>query len=400
MRLEGFYVQFAQVLDRTQNLRLHALHRRLREHVPDGVTDLYPGYVNLYVEYDAGRVSREQVRAWVRGALATLPESSGVPPRRIELPVRYDGEDLPAIASRTGLTTEEVVRRHSGADYHVYALGFTPGFPFLGEVMPELRLPRRDTPRARVPFNAVAIAQAQTCVYVLPSPGGWHLLGTALEVIYDPNRAAPFLLSPDDTVRFVPARGETPELPAVRELWPTRPPTPALEVVKPGLLDLVVDDGRFLQAHTGMARSGPMDAPAARQANVWAGNPPGTPLLELTLLGPVLRALKDVTVGFAGQGMTPLIGGQPPVNQNRMDLSSGQTLAFAPAPVGVRAYLALSGGLDTSPFLDSSSTDRTGLIGRPLARGDVLGQAGQGQGAGAGSGAAAPAAARVVTLRL
>ena len=204
-----------------------------------------------------------------------------------------------------------VIAAHSGVDYHVYALGFTPGFPFMGEVPPELRLPRRDTPRAQVPFNAVAVANAQSCVYVLPSPGGWNLLGTALTTIYDPHRAEPFLLAPGDTVRFVPAEGEAPSLPAARELWPALPQTPALEVIKPGLLDLLVDDGRFLQAHVGMARSGPLDIPAAQQATVYAGNPPGTPLLEFTLLGPTLRALRDLTLGFAGQGMTPRIDGQP-----------------------------------------------------------------------------------------
>ncbi|GAA3999332.1 5-oxoprolinase subunit PxpB [Deinococcus rubellus] len=376
MRLEGIYVQFGEVLDRVQNRRLHALHRRLRELVPAGITDLYPGYVNLYVEFDAEQLSHAEVRAWVRAALDVLPPDEPAEGRRVDLPVRYDGEDLADVAERSGLSVDGVIAAHSGVEYHVYALGFTPGFPFMGEVPPELRLPRRDTPRAQVPFNAVAVANAQSCVYVLPSPGGWNLLGTALTTIYDPHRAEPFLLAPGDTVRFVPAEGEPPSLPAARELWPALPHMPALEVIKPGLLDLLVDDGRFLQAHTGMARSGPLDIPAARQATVYAGNPPGTPLLELTLLGPTLRALRDLTLGFAGQGMTPRIDGQPVLDAHRLTLDRGQTLSFTAASAGVRAYLALAGGLETLPFLGSSSVDRTGLIGRPLTRGDVLGLAG------------------------
>ncbi|GHF42532.1 KipI family sensor histidine kinase inhibitor [Deinococcus metalli] len=405
MRLEGFYVQFSPVIDSAQNLRLHALHRRLREQIPDGVTELQPGYGNLYVEFDAERLRREEVQEWVRRALASLPATAGAEGRQVEIPVRYDGEDLPDVATRTGLTPAEVIRRHSGADYHVYALGFTPGFPFLGEVDPALRLPRRDTPRAQVPFNAVAIAQAQSCVYALPSPGGWNLLGTALTLLYDPNRAGPFLLAPGDRVRFVPAEGATPTLPAVRELWPARPHTPILEVVRPGLLDVLVDGGRFHQAHTGMARSGPLDAPAADNANRSAGNPPGTPLLELTLLGPVLRALRSVTVGIAGQGMTPLVDGQPVPEAGRVRLREGQVLSFAPSPVGVRAYLAVAGGVQTVPFLGSSSVDRTGLIGRPLARGDVLGAAGLDAGAPLRPSAPEPGdraegRSGVVTLRL
>lgn len=375
-RLEGLYVQFCTELDRAQNVRLHELHRRLQRDLIDGVTDLYPGYVNLYVEFDAALLSRDTVRGWITEHLKALPEQSQTERptgRSIEIPVRYDGEDLEEVAARTGLSAAEVVRLHSAPAYHVYAVGFTPGFPFLGELPEPLRLPRRSTPRAGVPFNAVAIAAAQSCVYVLPSPGGWHLLGTALKTVYDPNRPQPFLLSPGDEVRFVPAQGDSPPLPAVRPLWPAAPQHPALHVVKPGLLDVLVDAGRFRQAHYGLARSGPLDERSADLANHLVGNLPGTPLLELTLLGPKLMALQDVTLAVAGSGMVPRIDGKTVTTQACFTLSAGQTLDFSPTPQGARSYLAVAGGLETQPFLGSSSVDRTGRIGRPLQAGDVLG---------------------------
>lgn len=372
-RPSGFYIQFAEALDLRQNTRLHALHRRLMADLPGGVTDLYPGYVNLYVDFDEGVISSGAVRAWVRRHLGALDQSGECAPagRLIELPVRYDGMDLADVAARTGLSEAEVIRLHSRPEYHVYAVGFTPGFPFVGAVDERLRLPRRSSPRPLVPFNSVAVAGAQGCVYTLPSPGGWNLLGTLLTTVYDPNRTQPFLIAPGDRVRFVPGEGETPELPAVRALWPKAPECPALLVEEPGLLDLLMDAGRFRQAHRGLARSGPLDERAARFANGLVGNPPGTPLLELTLKGPVLTALRDVVVGVAGFGMRP----EERPMQESFVLRSGETLRFTSTHAGTRTYLAVSGGLDTAAFLGSSSVDLLGRVGRPLRADDVLGLA-------------------------
>lgn len=367
----GFYVQFSEGLDLRQNARLHAFHRALRADLLPGVTDLGPGYVNLFVEYDGALVSGVAVRDWVARHLRGFDGGTATEGRLIELPVRYDGPDLPDVAGRTGLSEAEVVRLHSGSDYHVYAVGFTPGFPFLGEVPEVLRLPRRATPRPTVPFNAVAVANAQTCVYPLPSPGGWNLLGTALATIYDPNRAEPFLIAPGDRVRFRPSEGETPPLPAVRETWPASPRFPAFRVEAPGLLDLLMDGGRPGQAHVGLARSGPLDPRAAHFANGLVGNAPDAPLLELTLRGPVLSALRDVVVGVAGFGMRP--EGQP--MQRSFRLRAGETLRFTSTRTGARAYLAVAGGLEGTPFLGSCSADLIGRVGRPLRAGDVLGLA-------------------------
>ncbi len=372
----GFYIQFSQELDLRQNARLHAFHRALRADWLPGVTDLGPGYINLFVEYDGALVSGGVVREWVVQHLhsftgETFDDRAEAEGRLIELPVRYDGPDLPDVAARTGLSEAEVIRLHSGSEYHVYAVGFTPGFPFLGEVPKVLRLPRRSTPRATVPFNAVAIANAQTCVYSLPSPGGWNLLGIALDTIYDPNRAEPFLIAPGDRVRFHPSEGETPPLPNVRETWPAEPRLPAIRVEKPGLLDLLLDGGRLGQAHVGLAHSGPLDTRSAHFANGLVGNAPDAPLLELTLKGPVLTALRDLVVGVAGFGMHP--DRQP--MQRSFRVRQGETLRFTSTQLGARAYLAVAGGFEGAPFLGSCSTDLIGRVGRPLRAGDVLGLA-------------------------
>ena len=302
------------------------------------------------------------------------------------LPVRYDGEDLDWIAAQTGLSIPEIIALHSEPEYHVYAVGFTPGFPLMGKLPEALVLPRRKTPRKKVPAHSVAMAVSQTAVYPQSTPGGWHLLGTSLKTIYDPNREQPFLLNPGDTVKFEPivkfesSDGSTPPEVKPFELLPQEPKHPVLQVEEPGLLDLVVDTGRFMVSRFGMAKSGAMDEYSAALANAVVGNKEGTPLLELTLKGPVLTALQDVVLGFAGYAMEPMVN-KNPVDKHPIQscssflLKKSQVLSFKPYNTGVRAYLAVAGGFESQMFLGSASTDLKGCIGRALKAGDVLGAA-------------------------
>ncbi len=370
----GLYLRYAERMDPKANARVHALTARLLQAPLPGVTDLIPGYGTLYVEYDPRQTDAARVRRWVKRHEEGLEGSRGAR-RLVEIPVRYDGPDLAEVAQRTGFSVEEVIRIHSASVYRVYAVGFVPGFPFMGEVDPRLRVPRRPTPRQAVPAHAVGIAGAQTGVYPLSTPGGWHLLGRALVRVYDPRRPKPFLLEPGDRVRFVPREGEVPPEPEGLELWPAEPAHPVLRVEEAGLLDLLVDRGRFLAGRFGLARSGALDALAARYANALVGNPPEAPLIELTLKGPVLTALRPVVVGFAGWGVVPELRGERVPPWQSFALRPGDVLRFVPTGEGARGYLAVAGGLEVRRFWGSASVDLKGKIGRPLRAGDVLGVA-------------------------
>ncbi|HLB54334.1 MAG TPA: 5-oxoprolinase subunit PxpB, partial [Gemmatimonadales bacterium] len=131
-----------------------------------------------------------------------IGRTSGVDRPTVLIPVRYDGPDLEEVSARTSLTREEVIRRHTAPEYLVYLLGFAPGFGYLGDLDPALILPRRSAPRTRVPAGSVAIAGAQTAVYPLETPGGWHLIGRTTLSLFDPRRDPPALLAPGDRVRF------------------------------------------------------------------------------------------------------------------------------------------------------------------------------------------------------
>jgi KipI family sensor histidine kinase inhibitor len=167
-----------------------------------GVVEVVPGYRTLLVTTG----SPAEARA-VRDALPllALPASSAVGGRVVEVPVVYDGEDLPSVAGLTGLSEAEVVRRHTARDYLVAFLGFAPGFPYLVGLDPSLHVPRRSTPRTRVPAGSVGLAGPQTGIYPQPTPGGWQLIGRTDVVLFDAERSPPALLAAGDRLRFLPA---------------------------------------------------------------------------------------------------------------------------------------------------------------------------------------------------
>lgn len=134
------------------------------------------------------------------------PAAVPVPGRRVVLPVRYDGEDLAAVADLLAMSVEQVIARHTAATYEVACLGFAPGFPYLTGLDPLLTVPRLDTPRTRVPAGSVGLAAGATCVYPSVSPGGWRLIGATDTVLFDPSADFPALLAPGDRVRFEAVR--------------------------------------------------------------------------------------------------------------------------------------------------------------------------------------------------
>jgi KipI family sensor histidine kinase inhibitor len=373
MRLEGLYVKFAKEINVEANSRLHALCNKLLKNLIEGITDLIPGYVNLYVEFDAAVVNRSSVRAWIRKHLERLEITTSS--REVIVPTRYDGEDLAWVASQTNLSAQEITERHSQRTYRVYMIGFAPGQPLMGTLDHALYVPRRSTPRKKVRANAVAIAVSQTTIYSLPTPGGWHLLGTALRAAYNPHREEPFLFAPGDSVRFVPSEGEAPKEVEPLELLPTEPHLPVFRVEEAGLLDLLLDTGRFFGARFGLARSGWVDARSARLANAVVGNKANESLLELTLKGPVLTVLRDTVVGFAGFGMQCLLDEEKTPGATSVAVRAGQRLSFKPSSSGARAYVSVAGGFEVKEFMGSSSVDVQGRIGRALRAGDVLGLA-------------------------
>jgi KipI family sensor histidine kinase inhibitor len=368
----GFYVPFSETLDPQRSTQALSAVRTMLEHPLMGVTDIIPGYLNVLFEFDSSQVTEKEVRAWARDHFERLPSQDA--PRVVEIPVRYDGEDLEWVAEQTGLTQAEVIRLHAGLEYHAFAVGFTPGFPFLGVLDQRLQLPRRAQPRARVPAHSVAIALRQTGVYPSSSPGGWHLIGSAGVAMYDPHRQPAFWVRPGDRVRFTPTASlEVPAVTSRLELWPLEPRLPALKVEEPGLMTLLVNSPRRFVGHLGLAQSGALDARSAARANAVVGNAPDAPLLELTLTGGIFTALRDVVLGFAGYGMKPMLEGQFVSGASSFAVRAGQTVRFKPIEFGARAYFSIAGGFEVKRAWGSASVDFRADLGRALMAGDVFG---------------------------
>ena len=208
---QALLVEVSDRVDPDDNRRVHDLVREIEGQGVRGVVDLIPTYRSLLIQYDSMLTSyddlRKQVEEIEKGMDDTAPES----PRIVHIPVLYGGDfgpDLGLVAEQAGLTEDDVVSLHSGVDYLVYMMGFTPGFPYLGGLDDKLATPRRATPRPRTPIGSVGIAEGQTGVYPVTSPGGWQLIGRTPVNLFDADREPPSLLNAGDYVRFSPLTGE------------------------------------------------------------------------------------------------------------------------------------------------------------------------------------------------
>lgn len=209
-------VEFGDRIDRAVSdrvLRLSALVHAA--HLP-GVVETVPTFRSLTVHYDPLATTGADLNAAVKKLLDSR-RGEEKPVKLWRIPACYAAShapDLAEVARRTGLGTEEVVRLHSGTRFHIYMIGFVPGYPYMGDLPEPLILPRRADPRIRVPAGSIAIATNVTGIYPLESPGGWHLIGATPIRLFDPRRPRPALLRPGDAVRFEPIA--VPEFDAIR----------------------------------------------------------------------------------------------------------------------------------------------------------------------------------------
>jgi KipI family sensor histidine kinase inhibitor len=193
------------------NERVRELFLKLDRGPLEGVMELVPSYRSLMVVYDPLRIGLDRLREEILERDQATDPSLVPEPKTLAVPVVYGGEcgpDLEWVASFHKISPEQVIRLHTGTTYRVYMIGFTPGYPYLGELPEGLATPRRETPRTVVPQGSVAIAQRQTGIYPVQSPGGWHILGWTPIKLFDANEWPPTPLEMGDLVRFFPIQRE------------------------------------------------------------------------------------------------------------------------------------------------------------------------------------------------
>jgi len=202
-------VELGNTISPDVNRRVQQLMLQLRQAPLPGVREIAPGYRSLLVVYDPLTIAPAELKERIAEA-AAQPGIAGLPQaKRLTVPVFYGGNygpDLEAVAGHLSISTDEVIRLHTETIYRVYMIGFTPGYPYMGELPAALAVPRRSTPRTRVPKGSVGIAQRQTGIYPVESPGGWQIIGWTPLELFDPSRQLPSLLEMGDRVKFEAVR--------------------------------------------------------------------------------------------------------------------------------------------------------------------------------------------------
>lgn len=362
--------------------RVQHVARVLAGQVP-GVREVVPAFTTVAVMLtDSATLSlvEARIRSLLKAMPVRLPPVEG---REREIPVCYEDDfapDLARVAEFAGLRTDEVISVHSGAEYRVHAIGFAPGFPYLAGLSQRLHVPRRPTPRTRVPAGSVGIGGSQTGIYPLATPGGWQIIGRTPHPLFEPRAEPPAWLQPGDRVRFRPISREEfdslrPAMEAARQAALSKPQgagtAPVMVVERPGIHTTVQDTGRPGWQAQGVPVGGALDPRALRVANLLVGNESAAAGLEWLIDGPLLRFEAPRVVAVTGVEPERFTAGRPRLVQ------AGEKLDLTASCAGTRGYLAVAGGIDVPVVLGSRSTALRagfgGFAGRTLRRGDRLG---------------------------
>lgn len=361
-------------LAQTMTLYRHVAAQRL-----PGVQELVPAARTLLVHFEPHVISPSSLidilRALGAQAAQALQSAEAVQGRLVDIPVRYTGEDLPDVAELLGISVAQVIERHTAQPYDAAFAGFAPGFVYLSGGA-NFQIPRRQSPRTKVPAGSVALGGNFSAVYPSASPGGWQLIGVTDVPMWDLQRPEPAYVQPGFRVQFVDAARKVTQvhLPAHNNIQSKQPPAQsqqaqtAIEFVSAGLQTLVQDGGRHGMSGLGISASGALDTVAMHQANRLVGNPVATPVLENVLGHMRLRSHGATTVAITGAQASLTVhsaqgGAWPVAAYAPVALNDGDVLQLHAPTAGVRSYLAVRGGWQVEPVLGSCATDTLALIG-------------------------------------
>jgi len=207
----GLLVEYGETIDPAVNQKVRSMTMVVEKNMPDGIKEIIPTYRSILVLYDPAMTTPVVLQETLTAMEERLSDIEIPPPKIVEISVCYGeefGPDIDYVAESHDLTVAEVIRIHSEPEYLIYMVGFTPGFPFLGGLPEKLHTPRLETPRTSVPAGSVGIANNQTGIYPITSPGGWQLIGRTPLRLFAPERKNPFLYQAGDRIRFKPISSE------------------------------------------------------------------------------------------------------------------------------------------------------------------------------------------------
>lgn len=207
---QALLMEFGRVISPEISQKIRGLMNQLEKEGQKeslGIRELVPTYRSILILFDPFSTDSKKLEKELEKLLPTISKQERLGKRTVLIPTLYGGEmgpDLDFVSSHSGLSKEEVIRAHSSPDYLVYMLGFTPGFTYLGGLDPKIATPRLSSARIRIPAGSVGIADQQTGIYPIDSPGGWQLIARTPLHLYTPENDPPVLLRAGDYIRFVP----------------------------------------------------------------------------------------------------------------------------------------------------------------------------------------------------
>lgn len=197
-------IYFEEKIDASINIKVNAIKKKMIDMDIQGIDAVTSTYHTVSVYYDGLKISRETLVELITNSCGFESPYLSENSEPVIIPVLYDGADLDRVAIHCGISREEVVKRHCGTDYRIFMLGFSPGFPYFGGMDQSIATPRLKTPRLKIEAGSVGIADKQTGIYPIDSPGGWNLIGRTPLRLFDPSDQTPFLLNSGQMVRFEP----------------------------------------------------------------------------------------------------------------------------------------------------------------------------------------------------
>lgn len=340
-----------------------------------GILEMIPAARTLMISFAPHITNAEELAGKISGLDLGIAVSRD--DRIVEVPVNYDGEDLAEVAEMTGLTVQEVIRRHTEREYTVAFCGFAPGFGYLVGGDTALHVPRRKTPRTRIPAGSVGLAGAFTGVYPQISPGGWQIIGTTPVKMWDIERSPPAYFQPGYRVRFIDlaTTKQSFSLPSAKAAQ-TATATPQekgqlqFNILSAPLPALFQDLGRHGQTGQGVSASGALDRTSFKAANRLVGNQENEACLELIGGGFSFRSSCPAVIGLAGAPCQIEIRTQNGkiFKQDGFKagaLEAGDVVSISAPTQGMRSYLAVRGGYKLETILGSASTDTLAIVGPP-----------------------------------
>lgn len=383
-----------------------------------GIKELVPAASTIMVHFEPGLISPERLASTIRSITPETERNDNA--KTVNIDVLYNGEDFDDVCAMLNLSAEELIARHTANDWQVAFVGFAPGFAYCVGKDPIFNVARRPSPRTRIPAGSVGLAGEFAAVYPGASPGGWQLIGVTDAPMWDLNREQPGLLAPGDHVKYHHVRellhlnhgvgngeesaGETPGVETVVQeetqsgtapgrsseenstqtasILPPSEQVPSpygyLEVVSVGGQLLYQDHGRPGLLDMGVAASGAADPLSMHTANYNVGNPDKRAVLEIAGGGVELKSHMTGVLAISGAKGEVTVTQEDglyfyPEHGHAFAVDPGDTISIGWFEQGMRAYVAIRGGIAAKRILGSLATDTLANVGpAPLTVGDKI----------------------------